>query len=850
MLNIDNIQQFKQAMVDAGLQPPDDITPEKIHRFPGIGKKRGNQDGWCRLFGDMRGGVFGDWPSGFDGKWQANSEHTYTSEERKAFHRRIEEERKARDAEQLHAFNDAAEKAGLMLENVRAGSEHHRYTKDKKLVLCSQIKRGAWNQRNWLDALLIPLFDIDGRLWSVQAINPSGEKDFLKGGRKRGCFYPFGDLRGASRVLIGEGVATVSVTHAVDGSPAVAAMDSGNLLPVAAEVRKIAPNAEIIFLADNDIKPNGSNPGVKAATEAARSVGGSVAIPELGGRKCDFWDVWNEGGDCAVREALFNLVTEKSQSVPEANPMDTLPTVDPVYTKAPDHLASGHQAQEMATQSKQDGLVETSDPTEALDECSKKDVGFKKPELIGVDVRDGTEKTRPLTEAGNALRINDKHGDVIRYVPEAKAWLHWTHGAWLFDIDGARITSLAMAMASEIYIEGVNYLADSVHFVKWARKSQESKTINASISLLKNFESLRVPMAVIDADQFLIGVGNATSVVDLRTGLSRPASQVDLVTKSANVCQLGDPKKAIRWLQFLDQVFDGDTEVIDWLKRFCGYLLTGSTKEQFFLFCYGQGANGKSVFAEILKHILGDYARAVQVESLCETRRSAGSATPDIAALIGARLALSTETEDGAALAESLVKALVSGDSMTARNLHKDPVEFSPQFKLLMLGNHKPMVRGNDNGIWRRIRLLPFVMTFSDGERDPDLIQKLKKEAEHIFAWMVEGCLEWGECGLSDIPRVIRQATEEYREDQDVIGQWIDECCSVSPSLESSTDALYASHRDWAIKNGFRPSTRNALGRRLGDKGFSGRKSHGRMVREGISVKTSNYGRLSSSSGG
>jgi hypothetical protein len=153
--------------------------------------------------------------------------------------------------------------------------------------------------------LLIPLYDVNGNIWTLEAINTDGEKDFLKGGKKRGGFHPLGKIRGAKRVCIGEGLATVAAVHAVDNTPAAAAMDAGNLLAVAEAVRKPAPDAEIILLADNDTKPDSDdNIGIEAATKAAQAVGGRVAIPELDGQKCDFWDVWKQRGADAVREAL------------------------------------------------------------------------------------------------------------------------------------------------------------------------------------------------------------------------------------------------------------------------------------------------------------------------------------------------------------------------------------------------------------------------------------------------------------------------------------------------------------------------------------------------------------------
>lgn len=203
---------------------------------------------------------------------------------------------------------DAANEAIAILNSANSDPAQHPYALNKSVPLGDKVKRGAWPQRNWADTLLIPIYQADGQLSTLEAINSDGEKDYLKGGRKCGGFHPFGKIRGAKRILIGEGLATVAAVYAVANTPAVAAMDAGNLVTAAQAVRSLAHDAEIIFLADNDIKPNGDNPGLKAATAAALSVGGRVAVAELNGQKCDFWDVWRELGATAVSDALKNAI--------------------------------------------------------------------------------------------------------------------------------------------------------------------------------------------------------------------------------------------------------------------------------------------------------------------------------------------------------------------------------------------------------------------------------------------------------------------------------------------------------------------------------------------------------------
>lgn len=301
---MDPIQQFKDAMRADGLTPPEMIEPGKLYRFPGIDKGRGDDAGRCKLFDDMECGWYMDYSTGLEGTWHAKRDKPFTPAEREAFKRRCEAARMEREAEERQRHEAAATQADEILAKASGDPSSHPYAAKKGVPLGPLVKRGAWPQRGWADALLVPIYGSDGRVVSLEAISPTGEKDYLKGGRKSGGFHPFGKIRGAGRVLIGEGLATVAAVHAVDGSPAVAAMDAGNLAHVARTVRELAPDAELIFLADDDRKPDGSNPGLKAAREAAALVGGLVAVPELDGRKCDFWDVWHERGADAVREAL------------------------------------------------------------------------------------------------------------------------------------------------------------------------------------------------------------------------------------------------------------------------------------------------------------------------------------------------------------------------------------------------------------------------------------------------------------------------------------------------------------------------------------------------------------------
>jgi len=296
---------FREAIQSAGLNPPEHIEPGPFHRFPGIGKRNGNTAGWCKLFPDGQGGTYGDYSTGLSESWQVDREQPFTEAERAAFRRQVQESKRLAEEQRHQEQQAAATKANAILTAAVGDPAGHAYAMNKKVALGPRVKRGPWAQRGWPDALLVPMFDESGVVVSVQAINVDGGKDFLVGGRKKGTFHPLGKIRGVTgRVLIGEGLATVAAAVSATGLPGVVAFDAGNLPPVAEVVRRLAPAAEIIILADDDQKPDAEkNAGIEAATHAALAVGGLVALPTLG-RKCDFWDVLNEQGADAVRQAI------------------------------------------------------------------------------------------------------------------------------------------------------------------------------------------------------------------------------------------------------------------------------------------------------------------------------------------------------------------------------------------------------------------------------------------------------------------------------------------------------------------------------------------------------------------
>jgi putative DNA primase/helicase len=248
-----------------------------------------------------------------------------------------------------------------------------------------------------------------------------------------------------------------------------------------------------------------------------------------------------------------------------------------------------------------------------------------------------------------------------------------------------------------------------------------------------------------------------------------------------------------------------------------GYSLTGSTQEHALFFLYGTGANGKNVFLTTLSGVLGDYALTAPIETFSASKHDRHPT--DLAMLRGARLVTATETEEGRRWAEAKIKQMTGGDRISARFMRQDFFQFTPQFKLLVAGNHKPGLRCVDEAIRRRLHLVPFRVTIPPADRDPALCDKLKKEWPCILAWAIEGCLQWQKLGLKP-PQAVLQATAQYFEAEDSFALWLDECCEKQPDAWESSKTLFASWREWALSRGEFFGTDKRLAQSLEAKGF------------------------------
>jgi len=266
------------------------------------------------------------------------------------------------------------------------------------------------------------------------------------------------------------------------------------------------------------------------------------------------------------------------------------------------------------------------------------------------------------------------------------------------------------------------------------------------------------------------------------------------------------------------EVFKGDNEMVGYIQRALGYTLTGHITEEVLFFAHGYGCNGKSVFANVLVGIMGDYAVTAPA-SMLTARKDADRPRNDVARLCGARLVLANETQSGDRFDEQLIKTLVSRERITARFLHREYFEFQPTFKLWIRGNHKPIITGDDLGIWRRVQLLPFTRTFTETEIDPNLEVKLLTERDGILRWIVDGALSGKREGLKTA-KVVQQASNTYREECDVLGEWLDTECELKIDKKIKQQTMYEIYRLWCHQNGMHSMAKKSFTRKLAERGI------------------------------
>jgi putative DNA primase/helicase len=410
-----------------------------------------------------------------------------------------------------------------------------------------------------------------------------------------------------------------------------------------------------------------------------------------------------------------------------------------------------------------------------------------------------------LSEDSVALEFVNRYGNKVRFDHTSGAWFTWDGVTWRRDGKGLAF-SWARALSRELALSEQPGTRKNAGRAAFCRGVEEHARRDQTISVQSD---------AWDRDPMLLGTPGG--VVDLRTGVLRNGRQEDMITRTTAVAPSDAPDCPL-WLQFLHESTGGDAELVSFLRQLVGYCLTGLTVEQVLAFLHGPGGNGKSVFVNTIQKIMGEYARVANIETFTESSKDRH--TEELARLAGARMVTASETDSGRRWAEGKVKWVTGGDTISARFMHQNSFEFTPQFKLIILGNHAPAITNLDDALRRRFLIVPF--TRKPSTPDPSLETKLVAEWSSILRWGIEGAVDWHTNRLAR-PAAVTQATREYFDEQDVFGQWLGEDCDVDHGNEhkvEKTVALFDAWKDYGARAGEPLITRRQFNSRMAQRGF------------------------------
>lgn len=435
------------------------------------------------------------------------------------------------------------------------------------------------------------------------------------------------------------------------------------------------------------------------------------------------------------------------------------------------------------------------------------------------------------SDAQWAERFAEAQQHVLRYLHARQQWFLYQPPRWQRDTDGAVVRRFiafvrkAQAEALQLPDRKAREVA-----VKDAISRESKVAIDRTLAIARNLPPLTDSGAGWDAEPFLWVATN--TVVDVQTGTARPSDPALKVTLAGGVPLVPDAT-CPRWRQFLEEVFDGDRDLIAFVQRFVGYCLSGLTSEQVFALLYGTGANGKTTFLKILAYVFGEYATNLPFSALEQRGRSA--IPNDIAALVGRRLATASETSEGTRLNEARLKALTGSDTVSARFLYQEKFDFQPTAHLILAVNHKPIISDDSYGFWRRLLLIPFVRSFTGSARDPQLEDRLRAEGSGILRWAIDGCLTWQRDGLNP-PDSVLHATARYQEESDPLADFLAEAADLDREARTGASAVQAAYQKWCDLRSISKLERltaRALSQRMADR-FPRRHTKTGWVYEGL----------------
>ena len=438
-----------------------------------------------------------------------------------------------------------------------------------------------------------------------------------------------------------------------------------------------------------------------------------------------------------------------------------------------------------------------------------------------------------FTDLTNTLYFLRAYQDIIRYCITWDSFLVWNGTNWENDIRGFVQERIPIFIHKMYRI--MRYIPDPLlkkDFEKHLVKSESFRRIQAIVGLLKMQPDIKVIDRELDTDIYLFNVEGLS--LNLKTGKAKEPSPKNLITKKSRFIYDKDAE-CPTWNMFLMQIFNNDMQLIHFIQKAMGYALSGDVSEQCLFILWGTGANGKSTFLNVLLQLFGDYAASANIETF--TKKNSEQSN-DLARLKGLRLVTTSEIEQGKPISESLIKQITGEDELTARFLYGEYFSFRPTFKIFMGTNHKPRIRGADNGIWRRIKMIPFTVTIPPEKRDKHLTEKLIAENSGILNWLIKGYAMWKKEGL-DEPDAVKNANEEYRTDMDVVGTFVNDCLEIDASMKwrLNNTLLYSTYMKWCAKNNERLQSQKWLTMRMAEKSFRRLATNGQRVWLGLVLK-------------